>query len=248
MIRKVVGLHAVREALKVRAQSVREIQYVPAEKPSSDLELLLKVAKDKRVRIQKVGRGQLDQIARSHQGVLALVSESPQIDWPALRLSDYGCVLALDGLEDPQNVGSILRTGWLMGIDGVLVPKSRSADLGPTVCKVASGGAEHVPLEIHSHLISPLEALRSAGFWVYGLSDKSAKTLWEIEIPPRVVWVVGSEESGIRSSLEGVIDEMIYIPQIERGPSLNAGVSAAIAMAETRRQWQTRKLSRDSKK
>ncbi|MBX9766083.1 MAG: RNA methyltransferase [Bdellovibrionales bacterium] len=248
MIRKVVGFHAVSEVMKVRPKSVKEIHFIPAEKPQPEVDALIKKAQSYGVRIQKAARGQLDQVSKSHQGILAHVAESPEINWAELKTCDYGCIFALDGLEDPQNVGSILRSGWLLGIDGVLVPKTRSVGLTPSVCKVASGGAEHIPLETHSHLMSPLQVLRDAGFWVFGLSDKSAKTLWEIEIPPRVVWVVGSEESGIRSSLDGVIDEMVYIPQIERGPSLNAGVSASIAMAETRRQWATRALPRDSKK
>jgi 23S rRNA (guanosine2251-2'-O)-methyltransferase len=107
----------------------------------------------------------------------------------------------------------------------------------PTVAKVASGGAEHVPVETHSNLLTPLQRLKDKGFWLFALSEKGTKSLWDGALPGPCVWVVGAEGTGVRKSTLSICDELIQIPQMHKDAALNASVATAIALAETRRQW-----------
>ncbi|HEX4922575.1 MAG TPA: RNA methyltransferase [Bdellovibrionales bacterium] len=146
-------------------------------------------------------------------------------------------LMALDGIEDPQNLGAILRTAWLLGVSGVFLPKGRASPLTAAACKAASGGAEHVPVEIHSNVAVPLKILKDKGFWVFGLSQHGTQSLWKTKIPDKLVWIVGGEASGLRSPSSKLCDELISLPQADADASFNASVAAALAIAETRRQW-----------
>jgi 23S rRNA (guanosine2251-2'-O)-methyltransferase len=131
----------------------------------------------------------------------------------------------------------MLRTGWLTGVAGILIPDDRAVGLTPSVCKVASGGAEHVPVESFTNLPSAIQDLKNAGFWVYGLSEKGVRKPWEFKLPKKVAWIVGSEGGGMRITTERACDELVKIPQVESGSSYNAAVAMAMALAETCRQF-----------
>lgn len=236
-MRQVVGLHASREVLQVRPKSVVRAILKNDFKSSKDLvdiELRLRSFK---IKIDLQAPAFLDKICSGHQGLCLEVSDSPGLDWTYLKKTETSCVVALDGLEDPHNLGAILRTSWLLGVDGIFIPGTRQVQLTPTVSKIACGGAEHVPIQVESNLVTPLKDLRDAGFWVFGTSDRGSKSLWDLEVPAKVVWVFGAEDIGVRSSVRGACDELVTIPQIKLGPSYNASVAAAIVLAETRRQW-----------
>jgi 23S rRNA (guanosine2251-2'-O)-methyltransferase len=145
-------------------------------------------------------------------------------------------VLALDEVEDPQNLGNILRTAWLQGVAGVLVPEMRSARLSPSVCRVACGGAEHVPLIRCENLPLALTDLKAAGFWIYGLAEEGQSLTWQVEVAERAVWVVGSESSGLRTTVRRACDDLVRIEQAASGSSYNAATAAALALYETTRQ------------
>ena len=236
-MRQVIGIHSTMEVLKVRPRSIKRLVFRQGYEESKDLQVIAREASRYNLKLEKQNVGFLDRIGSGHQGVMLEVSETPTLDWKSLRSSSQSLLLALDGLEDPNNLGSILRSAWLFGVSGILTPANRAVGLTPTVQKVASGGAEHVPIDIHPNLLNPLKDLKDLGFWVFGLSGESTKSLWDLKISKKVIWVTGSEESGIKAPIKGICDEMISIPQIENGPSFNAGVATAIAIAETRRQW-----------
>jgi 23S rRNA (guanosine2251-2'-O)-methyltransferase len=238
-MRKVVGLHSVREAMKVRPQAIARILLKQGWEKSQDLNELAELAAKIGTKIKTVGVTELDQLSHGHQGVGAEVLETPEIDWASIEKSTHSILLGLDGIEDPQNLGGVLRSAWIFGASGVLLPSSRAISMTPVVAKVACGGAEHVPLEIHANLQTPLTRLKDKGFWTFALSEKADKTLWDLKIPEKVVWVVGAEGTGVRKSTLSACDELVAIPQSFKGASLNAAVSAAIALAETRRQWQS---------
>lgn len=235
--RWVVGIHSCHETLRVRPRSIRELWLREDFASSQQLRELADSAESARIPVRTRSMGQLDDIGGGHQGVALAVLESPALDWEWLAEPGPRILVVLDGIEDPHNLGSILRTGWLSGVSGVLIPEDRAVGLTPAVCKVASGGAEHVPVEGHVNLPSALLKLKEIGFWIYGLSEKGSRKPWEFELPEKVVWVIGSEGSGIRVPTERACDELVRIPQVSTGSSYNAAVAAAMALAETCRQF-----------
>jgi 23S rRNA (guanosine2251-2'-O)-methyltransferase len=236
--RVVVGLHATREMLKVRALAVSELWIKEGYAENRDLNELVDLAqaKAKNIRIRAVASSVLDKIVTSHQGVVAFCTESPELNWQALKAKSTSTLVALDEVEDPHNVGAVLRTAWLFACDGLLLPEHRSAHFSPAVSKVAQGALEYVPMDRDHALAERLKQLKDLGYWVLGLSHTGAKDLFSLEIPEKVIWVLGSESSGLRKPVEKACDELIRIPQANPSASYNVSVAAAVALAETHRQ------------
>jgi 23S rRNA (guanosine2251-2'-O)-methyltransferase len=235
--RWVVGIHSCEETLKVRPKKIREIWLRDDFHASEPLRKIADEAAKHRVKIEKRSAGQLEQIGSGHQGVALAVTEDPEVDWRGFaEEGTQQIVLILDGLEDPHNLGSILRTAWLTDVKAILIPEDRAVGLTPTVNKIASGGAEHVPVEHHTNLASLMQKLKDAGFWIYGLSEKGKQHPWGFKLPDKVAWVVGNEGSGMRITTERACDELVRIPQVESGSSYNASIALAMALAETVRQ------------
>lgn len=201
-----------------------------------ELNTLFDHAKSLKLPVQLQNPAAMDRIIASHQGVLAFTEEEPELDFKDLEFAEQATLIALDEVEDPHNLGAILRTGWLMGASGILTPEHRSAHLSPAVSKVAQGAAEHVPVVRETALPERLKRLKELGFWILGLSHKATQNLYQLDIPAKVVWVLGSEASGLRKSVEGACDDLISIPQLAADASYNVSVAAAFALGETYRQ------------
>ena len=234
--RLVPGIHSVNEAFKIRPEAVTQIFVKPGFESSTEVAELKKRADRAEIPWQEKNLNEMDRIYSGHQGILAVVDEEPELDWDVLKTESPCTVLILDGIEDPHNLGAILRTAWLMDAKAVFVPEARSAHLGPAAMKVASGGAEHVPVVADSSLPSVMEQLKEMGFWLYGLSHRASSNLWQMEFPEKVAWVVGSEQKGIRKPVERACDDLVRIPQVVPSASYNASVSVAMALSETVRQ------------
>jgi 23S rRNA (guanosine2251-2'-O)-methyltransferase len=239
-LRPVAGAHACAEALKVRPQSIREVWIKGGEERTPHFKPWVEFCKTRRVPLKVVSEAALAKLGSGHQGLCIYLDETPECDWDAIEQLDQATLCALDEIEDPQNLGAILRTSWLAGVQGIVTPSRRAASLTATVSKVASGGAEHVPIEIVQNWLPFLSDLRQKDFWIFGLSGTSKKKIWDLKVPSKVIWVVGSEESGLRSSTLKVCDELVGIPQIDAGASYNASVALAMALAETLRQRSSR--------
>jgi 23S rRNA (guanosine2251-2'-O)-methyltransferase len=232
--RVAVGIHAVREMLKVRPDSVTALWLKDGYENHGDLKELAAMAPMKPT-LQSPAT--LDRLTSHHQGVAAFSNQDPELNFADLRRRSHGMLIVLDEVEDPHNLGAVLRTAWLMGAQGVLTPAMRSAPMTATVSKVAQGAAEHVPLMQESGLLETLKQLKEDhGFWLFGLSHEGQAPLYQTEIPEKVIWILGSESSGIRKPIERECDQLIAIPQSDPQASLNVSVAAAIAMAETVRQ------------
>lgn len=236
--RTVVGIHSAREAIKVRPEAVTAIWLKKEQDRNSELHFFADWAAKNKVKVEFRDEGSLKNIAESHQGIAVFLKETPDFDLDSLSADDpEKCILmALDEITDPHNIGAILRTAWLMGVKALLVPDHRSGHLTPAVMKVASGGAEHVPMIVVKNLIQELKALKDKGFWIYGLAGEGKATLLETKLSEKVIWVVGNEEKGIRASVRGECDELVKIPQMSADASFNASVAAAVALYETVRQ------------
>ena len=233
--RAVIGIHAVKEALKV--SKVSSLWLRAGWKDNTELRQLEEYARSKRIRIEERAVGQLNQIAESHQGVVCFVDSEPEFEWTSVEGEGRAFLVILDGVEDPHNLGAVLRTAWLLGAKALFIPEMRAAGLSPAASKVAQGATEHLPV-IAGHLAEVIADAKERGFWAFGLSHRASKSIYGLQLPEKVLWVLGSEAAGIRKPVERACDELVGIPQLQPDASFNVSVAAAMALGETFRQHQ----------
>ena len=170
-----------------------------------------------------------------HQGFVLRVSEFAYTDFEEmLRMAtqeENPLLLILDGLTDPHNLGSILRTADATNVTGVIIPKHRAVGVTPVVAKTSTGAVEHVPIARVTNLRQVLDKLKSAGFWIFGTDmNGTLSTKWNTA--GKLALLIGNEGKGISANLKKQVDEMITIPMNGHVQSLNASVAAAILMYE----------------
>ena len=228
MSRVVVGRHSVFEALKVRPNSVTKVyasQSLETKKWAAELK---KFCKKNQISITMKKESFFKNLCQNHQGLSCEVSGGP--NWPDVGSKSL-FLLALDGVEDPHNLGAIVRTAWLMGVNGILLPSKGSASITPTVSKVASGGLEHVAIQKVKNLKQEIEDLKEFGFWSYALSvDESAEPLDKVKTSKKTILIAGAEEKGIKPTLINSSDFKVFIPQRESEASYNVSVSVALGL------------------
>lgn len=238
--RAIAGTHAIREAFQARGNDIKLLWIRQGWESSEDLREFEELARTQKIRLELKAPALLDKLCATHQGAVAYASTRPTLDLDGLDSFKKSVILALDGLEDPHNLGAILRTAWLTGAHGLLIPADRAVGLTPTVHKVASGGAEHVPVEEVNQFAPTIETLKEKGYWVFGLSHKAKKTVFDLKLPEKVVWAIGAEDKGLRITTERLCDELVSIPQASNAASYNASVATAMALTETYRQQNLR--------
>ncbi len=230
--RWVVGIHACVECFRTHPQAIVEIcfQDLSFTKSPTWATWLTKT----RVKPQQRGVAFFKDLSEfGNQGVAVLTTHQPE----PVEKENSACTIFLDGVEDPHNLGAIVRTAWLMGSTEVFISEKNSVKMTPTACKVASGGAEHVPVS-ETHFLSEMKSLKDRGYWIYGFSEKAQKNLYEIDFPEKVAFAFGSEEKGVRLPVQNECDELLSIPQIQAEASYNVSVSVALALGEfERQQW-----------
>ncbi|MBN2312212.1 MAG: 23S rRNA (guanosine(2251)-2'-O)-methyltransferase RlmB [Candidatus Hydrogenedentes bacterium] len=202
---------------------------------------LAQVAPD--VPVEERSRADLDGLVggAAHQGVVLEADPLPELcveDWLARHAAPDALAVILDGVEDPHNFGAIVRSAAACGASGVLYGKDRSAPISTVSMKSAAGAMEYIDLVRATNVARALEALKAAGFWIAALDAGAAQTIWEADLRGRVGLVIGSEGSGIRPLVSRHCDFHLRIPLTGPITSLNASVSAAIALAECLRQRQ----------
>ncbi len=194
------------------------------------------------VRVRVVSRSELDLKAPElrHQGVLALVPEKAFDAEDSLYQPADGprLLLALDGVQDPHNLGACLRTAEAVGVDAVIIPRDRSAGLTAVARKSAAGSAERVPLVAVTNLARSLERLKTLGYWLTGLAGEATETLYQVDLTGPTVLVVGAEGEGLRRLTRETCDRLIRIPMQGKTESLNVSVATAVCLYEAWRQRQ----------
>ena len=173
-----------------------------------------------------------------HQGVVAEVDPYPYADPGSMFEGDdgMGLVVALDQIEDPQNLGAICRSAEVAGAAGVVIPERRAAAVTPAACKASAGAVEHLSVARVRNLADWLGEAKEAGAWVYGAGAEAEKPYTEVDWVGRAVLVLGSEGRGLRTRVAGKCDQLVSIPQHGRLESLNASVAAAVILFEAVRQ------------
>ncbi|MCS6965382.1 MAG: 23S rRNA (guanosine(2251)-2'-O)-methyltransferase RlmB [Candidatus Kapabacteria bacterium] len=177
------------------------------------------------------------------QGVLALVSPIPMMSLlELLQRVSFGplrLLVAVDGIEDPQNLGAIARSAEAAGADGLILPRHRAAPLTPAAVKAAAGSLLYLPVAQVPNLGTALRTLQEAGWWVFGTAPDGESLYWEALYDRAIVLVIGSEHRGMRPSIRALCDSVLRIPLLGHVQSLNAAAAAAIVLFEIQRQrWQ----------
>lgn len=244
--RVIIGTHAITEVLKVRPKKIKGMWLRQGWEDSAELRELNDLALSARVKIEVKASQVLEKFGSSVQGAAVFADGAPEFDMQGLQDLDTSIVLILDGIEDPHNLGAIVRTSWLTGVDGVLIPEDRAVGLSPIVHKVACGGVEHVPVEETTNFAKYAEALKEKGYWIFGLSPRGEKSIFDLKLPEKVVWAIGSEDKGMRVTTERLCDELVFIPQASASASYNASVATAMALTETLRQHASRENTKKS--
>ena len=165
--------------------------------------------------------------------IWAKVGKYPYVELSELTLNkkDNSFLLAFDQIQDPQNLGAILRSLYALGGSGAILPKNHSVGITPTVSRVSAGAAEHLKIALVSNLAQTLDNLKKKGYWLIGTSSKARQTLEEIPHPPHVL-IFGNEHKGLRKSIEDKLDLSIGVPIRNDFDSLNVSASAAIMIYE----------------
>jgi len=239
---KVMGINPVMELLKSGGRPVDAL-FIDKDKGGKHFDEMITLAKQSGVKLKVVPREALDKLSMGlhHQGVLATVAAKEYADFyelsrRALKKGGLPLMLILDGIEDPQNLGSIIRTAESAGVDGVVIPEHRAAHLTAAVSRASSGALEHMPVAKVTNLVDAITYLKDNGFWVVGLEGGSAKdyTGFDMKVPLAVV--MGSEGKGIRPVVKKVCDQVVSLPMLGKVNSLNVSVAAGVILYEVLRQ------------
>jgi 23S rRNA (guanosine2251-2'-O)-methyltransferase len=211
--------------------------------PSAIIGRIRRRAEERSVPLRVVPRIEVDRLASglNHQGVVAVAGRYRYASLEELLEAPEPVLLFLDGVTDPHNLGSLLRSADGSGIDGVVIPSHRSATVNDTVRRVSAGAAEVVRVAKVGSLGSALDRARDAGLWLAGLDEKGEQDIWDSEIiQPPVALVLGSEDRGLRRAVRDRCDALVRIPQMGTLASLNVAVAGAITMFEVARRRKER--------
>jgi 23S rRNA (guanosine2251-2'-O)-methyltransferase len=232
----IYGINPILEAL--RARRVTELRV--SERAGERIADLLKAAKESGVRVQRVPAADLDRAAKGgvHQGVVAEIDQDARLGVEDLVAQATGAplIVVLDGIEDPHNVGAILRTVDAAGATGVVRQSRRAAPLGGAAAKTSAGAVAHVKIAEVVNIARALETLKAAGIWTVGLAGDVAKRYDEIDLTLATALVVGAEGVGLRRLVRERCDWVVSIPMLGHVQSLNVSVATGIALFEATRQ------------
>ena len=233
----VVGRNAATELLK--GTKTIETLYVAKGQTEGSINLILKLAKDRDIVVKEVDRKKLDSMCGNavHQGVIAKVtpyvySEVSDILRYAKEKGEAPFLVVLDEIEDPHNLGSIIRTAELCGVHGIIIPKRRNVGITTTVYKSSAGAIEHMKVAKITNINAVLDELKKAGLWIYGADISGEEYSYEVDFRGACAIVIGSEGHGISKLTLKKCDKLVKIPMVGKINSLNASVAGGIMIYE----------------
>ena len=238
------GIHSALEALKAHPDKIERICVEKGNK-NPRIREVVDLARENRVRIAFEDRSWLDRKAADarHQGVVCYIAEIATLDSEEIleQAKSPGLLIVLDGIEDPQNVGAILRSAEAADADGVFLPRHRSSSLSPVVVKASAGAASHVKLSRVSNIATLIELLKKKGYWIAGFDASSAQAVWEADLTVPLAIVLGSEGRGLHRLVKEKCDFLLSLPIRGNVGSYNVSVAAGIALYEVLRQRMNKK-------
>jgi 23S rRNA (guanosine2251-2'-O)-methyltransferase len=236
------GLHPVEEAIRARAGALDRVS-IAKEARDGRLEHLVQACRDAGIRVSVEPREQLTRYANTdaHQGVVGFIRERKFLTLEDLLETSkpegqYRFFLALDGVEDPHNLGALLRTADGAGADGVILTERRAAPVNATVAKASAGATEHVRIAKVTNLVRSLEKLKANNVWCIGLDERGEKSYDEFDFKADCVLVLGREGEGLHDLTRKTCDHLLRIPMAGGVASLNVSVAGAVVMYEAARQ------------
>ena len=232
----VFGRHAVVEALQTPDRVNRV--FIQEGTSGRDAAKVIELAREKGIQVQTVPKTKIEDLVGNavHQGLVASIAAYEYADLEdvfkkAEEKGEDPFIVILDGVEDPHNLGSILRTADATGVHGIIIPKRRSASLTATVAKASTGAIEHVPVVRVTNLTQTIEQLKARGVWVFGTDMNGTDyRKWNTSGPLAIV--MGNEGKGVSRIVRESVDEMVTIPMVGHVQSLNASVASALMMYE----------------
>lgn len=240
----IYGRNAVAELLKAHPDRIAKIYFQINAHDKRLLEILL-TAKRNRISIGKASNQKLSDLARSnkHQGVVAIASDIRFLEvedvLSAPREKPF-FLLLLDSIEDPQNLGAMIRTAEAAGVDLIVLPRDRSAPINSTVHKTSAGAVSYAPIARVTNLAQTIRLLKERGIWVVGADVDAQKAYTDFDYTMNVALVIGSEGKGMRRLVREHCDELVRLPMYGKIESLNASVAAGILLYEVVRQRQVK--------
>ena len=241
----IYGINSVTETLKARG---RTVEWVGMAKERHDLRLqrLIEDCRRLSVPVRFLQRTELDRMAgnAAHQGVVAVTSAkqySDLADVIAAKRGDYSLVVVLDGVEDPHNLGAILRTSDAAAANGIVIPERRAAAVTGTVTKASAGASEHLPIAKVTNISRSIEELKENNIWTVGLDERATQTYDALDYKMDCALVLGGEGNGLHDLVKRKCDFLVSIPMLGNVPSLNVSVAAAVVLYEIVRQRRTSK-------
>jgi 23S rRNA (guanosine2251-2'-O)-methyltransferase len=236
----IYGLHAVREALRAGVRPIQRLLVLGIDRQFGDI---VRLAKERRIPVHIEPRAAFDRLvpAGHHQGIIGLVAakayaEPDDILSSAQAEGQIPLLVLLDGVEDPHNLGAILRTAEASGVQGVFIPERRAVGLTNVVAKASAGAVDYMPVGRVTNLSRLIERLQGAGLWVYALDADAPKIYTELDFRGPVALVFGGEGRGVRPAVREACDAAAHIPMLGRVGSLNVSASAAVVLYEALRQ------------
>jgi 23S rRNA (guanosine2251-2'-O)-methyltransferase len=245
----IYGLNSVTEALKARGRS---FQWIGVARERHDLRLQRIIEECRRLGlpVRFLPHAELDRLAgnNGHQGVVAVTSAKQYSDLDDIvgaRRGTHSLIVVLDGVEDPHNLGAILRTADAAGADGAVIPERRAAGVTGAVAKASAGASEHLPVARVTNISRTLEELKQKSIWVVGLDERAPQSYEALDYRMDCAVVLGAEGKGLHDLVRKRCDFLVSIPMLGKVPSLNVSVAAGIVLFEAVRQ---RKAAASEKK
>ncbi|MTI86308.1 MAG: 23S rRNA (guanosine(2251)-2'-O)-methyltransferase RlmB [Firmicutes bacterium] len=240
MSRALIGRNPVKEALKAD-QPLNKI-YISQKLSSGSAGEIKAMAKERGIPVQAVEKQRLDQLAQggNHQGVVAVAAAKEYADLDDLVVGKaagrFPLLVLLDEINDPRNLGAILRTADAAGVDGVVIPRRRAVALTSAVAKTSAGAVEYVPVARVTNMVRTMDYLKEKGFWIAGAHGTGEQIYWDADFNVPLAIVVGGEDKGLSRLIRSKCDFLVQMPMAGRVGSLNASVAVALLLYEVLRQ------------
>lgn len=235
----IYGKNPVSDILNFSPVLIKEI-YLLNTDSSNKFYKIVNSANEKGIKVSFIEKKELDRLSSNsnHQGIAAEIKEFEYVDFnKLLETENNRFYLVLDHIEDPHNLGAIIRTADFFGVDGIILPKDRAADITPTVIKTSSGAAATIPITKVSNLGNAVNELKKKNIWVVGADPSAKKTVFDSDIGKlKIALVIGSEGKGISRKLKERCDFLFSIPKFGNVESLNASVASGVMIYELKKQ------------
>jgi 23S rRNA (guanosine2251-2'-O)-methyltransferase len=239
----VYGRNAARECLRARRRHVHKILLADRLQPSVVIDEILALARPLNIPVRSVPRQELDKLAQGHQGIVLETGRYPLANIDdllsrAAKLNELPFLIVLDHLEDPNNLGAVLRTADATGVHGVILPKQRAVTITPSVVNVSAGAAEHMWVAEVPNLTQELKKLKEQNIWIVGVEKEAGALFYhEANLTGPIALVIGSEGKGLGRLVRETCDFLIKLPMRGQIESLNASVACGLILYEV---WRAR--------